>query len=87
MQLSFLTELFEQARARQIHTCLDTSGILFRKDRKEEYKRLLLATRLILLDIKQAFPEEHKKLTGQPQAPVSSWILPQKRKCLWSSVM
>ena len=74
MQLSFLTELFEQARARQIHTCLDTSGILFRKDRKEEYKRLLLATRLILLDIKQAFPEEHKKLTGQPQAPVLEFL-------------
>ena len=25
MQLSFLTELFEKARAEDIHTCLDTS--------------------------------------------------------------
>lgn len=74
MQLSFLTELFEKARAEDIHTCLDTSGILFRRSRKEEYQRLLKSTRLILLDIKHAFPEEHKKLTGQPQAPVLDFL-------------
>ena len=74
MQLAFLTELFEQAGARHIHTCLDTSGILFRENRKEEYKRLLKATRLILLDIKHAFPREHKKLTGQPQTPVLDFL-------------
>ena len=74
MQLAFLTELFEQAGARHIHTCLDTSGILYRKDRKEEYQRLLKSTSLILLDIKHAFPEEHKSLTGQPQAPVLDFL-------------
>ena len=30
LQLPFLTELFEKAKAQGIHTCLDTSGITFR---------------------------------------------------------
>jgi pyruvate formate lyase activating enzyme len=29
LQLAFLTELFTKAKARDIHTCLDTSGIMF----------------------------------------------------------
>lgn len=29
LQISFLTELFEKAKAHGIHTCLDTSGIMF----------------------------------------------------------
>ena len=74
MQLAFLTELFERAKARHIHTCLDTSGILFGKTHEEEYRRLLRSTDLILLDIKHAFPGAHKKLTGQPQAPVLDFL-------------
>ncbi|MCR4927775.1 MAG: 4Fe-4S cluster-binding domain-containing protein, partial [Lachnospiraceae bacterium] len=29
LQMDFLTELFEKAHERGIHTCLDTSGIVF----------------------------------------------------------
>lgn len=29
MQVDFVTELFEKAKARDIHTCLDTSGIAY----------------------------------------------------------
>ena len=29
LQIDFLTELFEKAKAHGIHTCLDTSGIMF----------------------------------------------------------
>ena len=29
MQIDFLTELFEKAKAKGIHTCLDTSGVFF----------------------------------------------------------
>lgn len=67
LQLDFLTELFMKAKERNIHTCLDTSGITFKPD--EEYiKRvdnLLKYTDLIMLDIKHIDDEEHKKLTGQ----------------------
>lgn len=69
MQIDFLIELFEAAKKRNIHTCLDTSGIMFRRDNPEtlaRYERLLKVTDLIMLDIKHIDPEEHKKLTKQP---------------------
>lgn len=70
LQLSFLTELFEKAKERGIHTCLDTSGIVYRKERQEEFDRLFQVTDLILLDIKHSDPTGHKELTGQEQKPV-----------------
>lgn len=68
MQLDFLIEFFEAAKAKGIHTCLDTSGIFFNPDNAElvnKYKRLAKATDLVMLDIKHIDPEEHKKLTTQ----------------------
>jgi len=70
LQLSFLTELFEKAKERGIHTCLDTSGIVYRKERQEEFDRLFQVTDLVLLDIKHSDPTGHKELTGQEQKPV-----------------
>jgi len=64
LQLDFLTELFEKARAEGIHTCLDTSGVTFRTEQTERYDRLLAATDLVMLDIKHAVPERHRALTG-----------------------
>lgn len=69
-QLPFLTELFEKAKARGIHTCLDSSGILYQKSRKEAFDALFAVTDLVLLDFKHSDPEGHVKLTGQPQQPV-----------------
>lgn len=69
VQIDFLIELFEEAKKRGIHTCLDTSGIMFRPDNPEilaKFDRLLAVTDLIMLDIKHIDPEEHKKLTSQP---------------------
>lgn len=68
MQLDFLIDFFEAAKAKGIHTCLDTSGIFFNPDNPElvsKYKRLAKATDLVMLDIKHIDPEEHKKLTTQ----------------------
>ncbi len=70
LQLSFLTELFEKAKERGIHTCLDTSGIVYRKERQEEFEHLFRVTDLVLLDLKHSDPQGHKDLTGQEQAPV-----------------
>jgi len=64
LQLDFLTELFEKAKAEGIHTCLDTSGVTFREKEKARYERLLAATDLIMLDLKQLIPERHRALTG-----------------------
>lgn len=70
LQLSFLTELFEKAKACNIHTCLDTSGIVYRKERREEFESLFQVTDLVLLDIKHSDAQGHQKLTGQDQIPV-----------------
>nr|WP_317283345.1 pyruvate formate-lyase-activating protein [uncultured Sellimonas sp.] len=70
LQLSFLTELFTKAKEQGIHTCLDTSGIVYRNQRKEEFQELFKVTDLVLLDVKHSDPKGHKDLTGQEQAPV-----------------
>ncbi len=64
MQLTFLTELFEQAHERGINTCLDTSGICFTPDDTASAQRLLAATDLVMLDIKHIDDDAHRRLTG-----------------------
>ena len=74
MQLAFVTELFQAAKAKNIHTCLDTSGILYREKQFAAYEKLFSCTNLILLDIKHSVSEEHKKLTGHPLSPVLDFL-------------
>ncbi len=68
LQIDFVTELFTALKAKGINTCIDTSGITFRKDNEtsvEKHKKLLAVTDLVLLDIKHIDDEACKKLTGQ----------------------
>ena len=62
LQLDFVIELFKKAREKNIHTALDTSGILF--NGSEKYDELIKYTNLVLLDVKHIDDNEHKKLTG-----------------------
>ena len=87
-QIAFLTELFEAAKKRGIHTCLDTSGVTFRPDSagvREKFDRLAAATDLVLLDIKHIDPQEHLKLCGQPQDNILAFAryLEQKQIPVW----
>lgn len=73
MQMDFLTELFERAKERKIHTCLDTSGIVFNPKNPaivEKFDRLMKSTDLVMLDIKHIDPVEHQKLCQQPNEPI-----------------
>ena len=88
MQIGFVAELFEAARREGIHTCLDTSGIIFRPDSPgllEKFDRLAAVTDLVLLDIKHIDPVEHKKLCSMPQEPVLAFAsyLEKKRIPVW----
>ena len=67
LQLDFLTELFQKAKAQGIHTTLDTSGNPFTREgeRFEKIRKLLEVTDLVMLDIKHIDDEQHKILTGQ----------------------
>lgn len=70
MQLPFLTELFREAKKQGIHTCLDTSGIMYRKERQKEFEKLFQVLDLVLLDFKHSNEESHKDLTGLSQKHV-----------------
>lgn len=88
MQLDFLTALFEAAKAEGVHTCLDTSGITFRPEEEqltERFDRLMDATDLIMLDLKQVIPERHKALTGQSNENILAFAryASEKGKRLW----
>lgn len=88
MQIDFLIELFELAKSKGVHTCLDTSGIMFRRNKPElleKYDRLMNVTDLIMLDIKHIDPEEHKKLTSQPCDNIFDFLkyLDEKEKTIW----
>lgn len=83
VQIDFVTELFEQAKTLGIHTCLDTSGIMFREDSEEllaKYDRLMAVTDLVMLDIKHIDDTEHRKLTGQPNGNILAFARYLDRK-------
>lgn len=63
VQIDFVTELFKQAQEKNIHTALDTSGLLFNSSNTKKIDELLKYTSLVMLDIKHIDEEEHKKLT------------------------
>ena len=77
LQIDFITELFKKAKAENIHTCIDTSGITF--NQTEEYldklELLLKYTDLVMLDIKHIDNEKHKKLTGHGNENILQFAL------------
>ena len=84
-QMEFVTELFKQARAKDIHTALDTSGIFFNRANTEKIDELLKYTSLVLLDIKHIDDEEHKKLTKHSNKNILDFAryLSETKKPMW----
>ncbi len=64
LQIDFVTDLFKQAKINNIHTAIDTSGVLFNQKNKNKIDELIKYTDLVLLDIKHINDEKHKELTG-----------------------
>lgn len=65
LQIEFVTELFKKAKSKNIHTCLDTSGIVFCRGDKR-FDELMRYTDLVMLDIKHIDSKKHKALTSFP---------------------
>ena len=63
LQFEFLIELFKKLKKENIHTCIDTSGMVAITDKMKE---LIELTDLFLLDIKHIDSEKCKKLVGVP---------------------
>lgn len=85
MQVEFVTELFRQAKAKNIHTALDTSGILFNPDNTANIDKLMKYTDLVLLDIKHIDDNEHKKLTSHSNKNILAFAkyLSDIKKPIW----
>lgn len=69
IQIDFLLELFEKAKKKGIHTCIDTSGITYTPNNfayNQKLDQLMQLTNLVMLDIKHIDSIEHEKLTEQP---------------------
>ena len=69
MQVDFLIDLFTLAKEKNIHTCIDTSGIAYNPDNTPLVKKLdklMALTDLVMLDIKHIDPEKHQDLVKQP---------------------
>ena len=88
MQPDFVIELFTLAKEKNIHTCIDSSGISFRPDNAvlmEKLDRLMALTDLVMLDIKHIDPEKHKDLTLQPNENILKFAsyLNEKHVDMW----
>lgn len=88
LQVDFLTELFKKAKAENIHTCIDTSGITYNTDNPaymQKLDELMKYTDLVMLDIKHIDPESHKKLTSKDNSRVLDFAkyLEMKKIPLW----
>ncbi len=66
LQPEFVADLFEIAKKKNVHTCLDTSGSPFTMEEPfiSKFQKLMKYTDLFLLDIKEIDDEKHRKLTG-----------------------
>lgn len=88
MQVDFLIDLFTLAKEHGIHTCIDSSGIAYKKNNKafiEKLDKLMPLTDLVMLDIKHIDPEKHKELTSQPNDGILAFAeyLEEKQVPVW----
>lgn len=85
LQMDFVIELFRKAKERNIHTCLDTSGITFSKNNVRRFDELMQYTDLVMLDIKHIDENEHIKLTGHSNKNILMFAryLNKRQKPVW----
>ena len=71
--MDFLTKFFQLARAKGVHTALDTAGQPFQPDDPAylaAFDTLMASTSLVILDLKEIDPERHRQLTGKDNANI-----------------
>lgn len=88
MQVDFLIDLFTLAKEKNVHTCIDSSGIAFKPGNTafiEKLDKLMALTDLVMLDIKHIDPEKHKELTSQPNDGILAFAeyLNEKQVPMW----
>lgn len=88
LQIDFLIDLFTLAKEKNIHTCIDTSGIVYKASNAqliEKLDKLMELTDLVMLDIKHIDPQKHLELTEQPNEGILAFCeyLNRKEVPMW----
>lgn len=88
MQMDFLIELFTKLHADGVHTCIDSSGIMFQPTNEafmEKMEKLAAVTDLVMLDIKHIDDEKHKILTSHSNKRILAFAkyLDEKNIPIW----
>ena len=88
LQIDFLIELFKLAKAKSIHTCIDTSGITYTENDttyRQKIDLLMEYTDLVMLDIKHIDTDMHKSLTGHKNDRILAFAkyLEKKKIPVW----
>ena len=88
LQIDFLIELFTLAKAKGIHTCIDTSGITYTEsdtEYRQKLDKLMSLCDLVMLDIKHIDAEIHKALTGHSNERILAFAkyLADKKIPIW----
>ncbi len=79
LQIDFVTEFFRLAKAKGVHTTIDTAGQPFKTDEEwlTKFKALMDVTDLVMLDFKEWNEDKHKELTGYGNANIlqmAQWL-------------
>ena len=67
LQIDFMLDLFRLCKEKDIHTCIDTSGITYHEGESaynQKLDELMKYTDLVMLDIKHIDSDAHRELTG-----------------------
>jgi len=88
LQIDFMLSLFTLAKEKQIHTCIDTSGITYREGNtayNEKLDALMALTDLVMLDIKHIDEDAHRELTGHSNEGILAFAryLAKKNVPVW----
>jgi len=88
MQVDFLIDLFTLAKEKNIHTCIDSSGIAFNRNNAvmmPKFDKLMTLTDLVMLDIKHIDPDKHQWLCEQPNENILDFAryLNEKNVPMW----
>ncbi len=84
----FSHRTFYTCKIKNIHTCIDSSGIAFQPDHALWMKNWTISpalTDLVMLDIKHIDPEKHRELTAQPNDKILAFAeyLSEKGVPVW----
>lgn len=85
MQIEFVTALFKECKKKNIHTCLDTSGITYNDNEHSKIDELMAYTDLVMLDIKHIDANGHLELTGHKNDNILAFAkyLDEKKIPVW----